>query len=223
MAQTTLSSFSECFSISFSFLFCVVYVFIHCFVRYELRLHKTHECGGAYLKILKADPKFEPAKFKDTTPFVIMFGPDKCGETDKVLCVAFVCGFCIGSISFFSCCSLYLFATHTRIHTQVHFIFRHENPLTHEWQEKHLTSPPRIRTDTHTHLYTLVIRPDNTFEIFIDQVSVSSVCLCLSPSVSLCACVSLSLSLFQPVFTRVFMCIVYGGVRVRCSIPSPLP
>lgn len=105
-------------------------------IQYEVRFHKNHECGGAYLKILKDDPKFEPKSFKDDTEYIVMFGPDKCGTTDKV-----------------------------------HFIFRHQSPKTQEFEEKHLTTPPTIRNDRKTHLYTLVIRKDNTYEIFIDQVS----------------------------------------------------
>jgi calnexin len=44
------------------------------------------ECGGAYLKLLthQKDDKFDPEKFDDKTPYTIMFGPDKCGATNKV-------------------------------------------------------------------------------------------------------------------------------------------
>lgn len=58
--------------------------------------------------------------------------------------------------------------------SKVHFIVRHQNPVTKTWQEKHLATRPSPVIDTLTHLYTLVIRKDNTFEIFIDQKSVSS-------------------------------------------------
>jgi len=52
---------------------------------------------------------------------------------------------------------------------KVHFILRHENPVSNEWSEHHFNSPPKIKTDTFTHLYTLVIHSDNTFEIKIDD------------------------------------------------------
>jgi calnexin len=52
---------------------------------------------------------------------------------------------------------------------QVHFILRHQNPVTGKWEEKHAKNPPAIKGDQKTHLYTLVIRPDNSFEIFIDN------------------------------------------------------
>lgn len=54
---------------------------------------------------------------------------------------------------------------------QVHFILRHQNPVTGKWEEKHAKNPPAIKGDQKTHLYTLVIRPDNSFEIFIDKES----------------------------------------------------
>ena len=36
---------------------------------------------------------------------------------------------------------------------------------------KHVASPPHARTDKDSHLYTLVVRPDNTFDILIDPES----------------------------------------------------
>lgn len=52
-----------------------------------------------------------------------MFGPDKCGSTNKV-----------------------------------HFIFRHQNPITGEWEEKHLTNPPQPKITKTTALYTLIVK-----------------------------------------------------------------
>jgi calnexin len=40
--------------------------------------------------------------------------------------------------------------------------------LTGEYEEKHLTTPPVARVTKVTHLYTLVVNPDNTFYISID-------------------------------------------------------
>jgi calnexin len=56
------------------------------------------------------------------TPFTIMFGPDKCGSTNKV-----------------------------------HF-FRHKNPITGEWEEKHLVNPPAPKITKTTALYTLIVK-----------------------------------------------------------------
>lgn len=58
--------------------------------------------------------------------------------------------------------------------TKVHFIFRHQNPITKEWEEKHLVAPPTPKIEELTKLYTLIINPDNTFEILIDDESVKT-------------------------------------------------
>ncbi|KAF9817963.1 hypothetical protein IEO21_03038 [Rhodonia placenta] len=49
--------------------------------------------------------------------------------------------------------------------TKVHFIFRHKNPVTGEYEEKHLTTPPKPTIEKLTNLYTLIINPDNTYEV----------------------------------------------------------
>ncbi|NXI14556.1 CLGN protein, partial [Irena cyanogastra] len=60
---------------------------------------------------------------------------------------------------------------------KLHFIFRHKNPKTGEYNEKHAESPDvdlkKFYLDKKTHLYTLVLKPDDTFEILIDQIVVS--------------------------------------------------
>ncbi|KAB5591962.1 Calnexin [Ceratobasidium theobromae] len=55
--------------------------------------------------------------------------------------------------------------------SKVHFIFRHQNPITKEWEEKHLKSAPAPHVGENTNLYTLIVRPDNTFEILINNES----------------------------------------------------
>lgn len=61
---------------------------------------------------------------------------------------------------------------------KLHFIFRHKNPKTGEYEEKHAKKPTgnfqSVFDGKKTHLFTLVVRPDNTFEVFVDQASVSS-------------------------------------------------
>lgn len=61
---------------------------------------------------------------------------------------------------------------------KLHFIFRHKNPVTGEFEEKHAKKPnvelKSYYTDKSTHLYTLMIKPDNSFSIFIDQKQVNS-------------------------------------------------
>uniref|UniRef100_A0A8C4HE24 Calnexin n=1 Tax=Dicentrarchus labrax TaxID=13489 RepID=A0A8C4HE24_DICLA len=61
---------------------------------------------------------------------------------------------------------------------KLHFIFRHKNPKTGEYEEKHAKKPDAdlrtYYTDKKTHLYTLVVNPDNTFEVLVDQTVVNS-------------------------------------------------
>ncbi|XP_063739590.1 calmegin isoform X1 [Eleginops maclovinus] len=60
---------------------------------------------------------------------------------------------------------------------KLHFIFRHLNPLNKDTEEKHAKRADvdlkKFYTDKKTHLYTLVLNPDNSYEMFIDQSSVS--------------------------------------------------
>ncbi|XP_062333697.1 calmegin isoform X2 [Osmerus eperlanus] len=59
---------------------------------------------------------------------------------------------------------------------KLHFIFRHQNPLNKDLEEKHAKRADvdlkKFYTDKKTHLYTLVLNPDNSYEMFIDQSSV---------------------------------------------------
>jgi len=108
-------------------------------VQYEVIFVHTLDCGGAYMKLLIEDEKFSSSTFSNASPYVIMFGPDKCGDSSKV-----------------------------------HFIFRHQNPVTGEWEEKHLTNPPKVKNDLRSHLYTLHVKPDNSFDVYIDLERVRS-------------------------------------------------
>ncbi|CAL8357917.1 unnamed protein product [Merluccius merluccius] len=61
---------------------------------------------------------------------------------------------------------------------KLHFIFRHKNPKTGEYEEKHAKKPDAdlrtYYTDKKTHLYMLVLNPDNSFEVLVDQTVVNS-------------------------------------------------
>ncbi|KAL3476397.1 Calreticulin family-domain-containing protein [Aspergillus californicus] len=120
-------------------------------VQYEVKPQNSLVCGGAYMKLLQDNKKLLSDEFSNATPYVIMFGPDKCGATNKV-----------------------------------HFIFRHRNPKTGEYEEKHLKAPPAARTSKLSSLYTLIVRPDQTFSILIDGTSVKDGSLLedFSPSVN---------------------------------------
>ncbi|POI27621.1 hypothetical protein CIB84_008629, partial [Bambusicola thoracicus] len=60
---------------------------------------------------------------------------------------------------------------------KLHFIIRHRNPKTGEYDEKHAKRPDvdlkKFYLDKKTHLYTLVLKPDDTFEMLIDQSVIS--------------------------------------------------
>ncbi|EZF33950.1 hypothetical protein H101_02494 [Trichophyton interdigitale H6] len=102
-------------------------------VQYEVKLQNSLSCGGAYMKLLQENKKLHSEEFSNASPYVIMFGPDRCGATNKV-----------------------------------HFIFKHKNPKTGEYEEKHLKAPPAVKVTKLTSLYTLIVNPDQTFQIRID-------------------------------------------------------
>jgi calnexin len=102
--------------------------------QYEVRIHDGIGCSGAYAKLLLQQPKFDPLLLEEATPYVIMFGPDRCGSTNKV-----------------------------------HFIVRQRQPGTDKWDEKHMSKMVAAKTqDSLTHLYTLIIRADQSFSVQID-------------------------------------------------------
>jgi hypothetical protein len=41
-------------------------------------------CDGGYMKLLQEDSGKDLAKFDNDARYTIMFGPDRCGATDKV-------------------------------------------------------------------------------------------------------------------------------------------
>jgi len=41
------------------------------------------ECGGTYLKFLEGSPELK--SMEEKTSYTVMFGPDKCGQTNKVV------------------------------------------------------------------------------------------------------------------------------------------
>ncbi|PPQ79868.1 hypothetical protein CVT25_002924 [Psilocybe cyanescens] len=102
-------------------------------VQYEVKYQKGGNCGGGYVKLLEDGFQTSGKEFSDTTPWVVMFGPDLT---------------CPG--------------------TKVHFIFRHKSPKTGVTEEKHLKIAPHPTIEKLTNLYTLIINPDNTYEVLIN-------------------------------------------------------
>ncbi|KRY65849.1 Calnexin [Trichinella pseudospiralis] len=107
-------------------------------VQYDVKFQEGQECGGAYIKLLTHLPTLKLTEFVDKTPYVIMFGPDKCG-----------------------------------LNAKMHFIIRYKNPFSEEYAEH--TAPQSTQpiesyfTDRKTHLYTLVLNPDDSYIIYVDQ------------------------------------------------------
>lgn len=102
-------------------------------LQYEVKLQKGLECGGAYMKLLSENAALHQEEFSSESPYQVMFGPDKCGSTNKV-----------------------------------HFIVRRKSPKTGEYEEKHLALPPIARINKLSNLYTLVIHPNQDFEVRIN-------------------------------------------------------
>jgi hypothetical protein len=52
---------------------------------------------------------------------------------------------------------------------QVHLILRHKSPKTGKIEEKHLTSPPFVESDSRTHVYTAILRAsNNSYAVLVD-------------------------------------------------------
>lgn len=69
-----------------------------------------------------------------------------------------------------------------------HFIIRYKNPVTGTFEEKHAKKSELVDaffTDGKTHLFTLIVRPDNTFQMLIDttEVNAGSLLTDLSPPI----------------------------------------
>eukprot|EP00727_Mastigamoeba_balamuthi_P001200 m51a1_g11077 putative calnexin precursor (547) ;mRNA; r:565730-567448 len=53
-------------------------------LQYEVKLQNHLTCGGAYAKLLAAEGSPRLSELDGATPYTVMFGPDRCGETNKV-------------------------------------------------------------------------------------------------------------------------------------------
>ncbi|OHT13979.1 Calreticulin family protein [Tritrichomonas foetus] len=102
-------------------------------LQYEMRPQFAFTCSGAYLKLF-SDSNFDPKKLTNETKHILMFGPDRCGELNRI-----------------------------------HFIFNYFHPKRKIYKELILKSPPEAPVDVYNHLYTLIVRPNNTFSILVDN------------------------------------------------------
>ena len=106
----------------------------------EVKLEEGLPCGGAYLKFIR-EPS--PARAK---------GPFSMHELDNETPYTIMFGP--------DNCGI--------MNNKIHFILQHrtgENPYT----EKYFNETPSVVLDMHTHLYTLLIRGDNSVEYYIDK------------------------------------------------------
>ena len=53
-------------------------------LQFDVKFNEGLSCGGAYMKFLTQKEGFSAEDLKEDTPYTVMFGPDKCGSTDKV-------------------------------------------------------------------------------------------------------------------------------------------
>merc|ERR1712012_750125 len=97
-------------------------------LQYQAKYEKDVECGGGYFKV---GPKMsDPTTFGDPTPYNIMFGPDKCGYTER---------------------------------THLIFNYKDKNVL------KKSDLSYKQEGEGTSHLYTMILKPDNTVRVEIDQ------------------------------------------------------
>ena len=105
----------------------------HFVAQYEVKFSKGVTCSGAYLKLLSTHAP-AGADLAESSPYTIMFGPDKCGGTNKV-----------------------------------HLIFRVKNPVSGEYEEKHMSKVVAASIDMDFHIYTLVVDLNaDTFTVYVD-------------------------------------------------------
>lgn len=94
------------------------------------------------------------------SPYEIMFGPDICGPGTKkvifsIIALCFVVYF-------------YTFLSSLIYEKKVHVIFSYKG-------KNHLINKEiRCKDDVFTHFYTLIVKPDNTYEVLIDNEKVES-------------------------------------------------
>ncbi|XP_036825535.1 calnexin, partial [Oncorhynchus mykiss] len=53
-------------------------------LQYEVRFGRDVECSGAYIKLLTQTHLLRLSQFSESTPYSVMFGPDKCGTSHRL-------------------------------------------------------------------------------------------------------------------------------------------
>lgn len=96
-------------------------------LQFSVKNEQDLDCGGAYIKLLG---DLDQSKFGGDTPYQVMFGPDKCGPSNK------------------------------KTHVIFNYPPKNDNLL--------ITKEVTMESDNLSHLYTLHVKADNTFEVLID-------------------------------------------------------
>jgi len=101
-------------------------------LQFTVKHEQNIDCGGGYAKVF--DCGLAQDDMHGDSPYLIMFGPDICGPSNK----------------------------------KVHVIFSYKG-------KNHLIKKEiRPKDDVYTHLYTLIVKPDQTYEVLIDNEKVES-------------------------------------------------
>ncbi|OTF81451.1 calnexin-like protein [Euroglyphus maynei] len=108
-------------------------------LQYEAQFRNGQECGGAYLKLL-ASPSGDLKNLNDKTKYSIMFGPDKCGNENK----------------------LHFIFNHKNP--------RNGTITEKHWTKANsVTNMDEVFKDNRWHQFRLEIYPDNTFQVSVDK------------------------------------------------------
>ena len=125
-------------------------------VQYEIKYQDSMECGGSYLKLVAES---DEAQFSSDT------------FNDKSLY------------------SIMFGPDKCGLDSRIHFIVNYKNPASGKVEEKHAKSSSNFKeifSDAKSHLITLVVDYDGSFEIFVDQSSVNmgSLMTDMTPSIN---------------------------------------
>eukprot|EP01126_Amoeba_proteus_P003078 TRINITY_DN109_c0_g3_i1.p1 TRINITY_DN109_c0_g3~~TRINITY_DN109_c0_g3_i1.p1 ORF type:complete len:368 (+),score=71.18 TRINITY_DN109_c0_g3_i1:261-1364(+) len=129
-------------------------------VQYEVRFQEGLSCGGAYIKLLTASSQHPLYQNEEPDGYQVHREGDNHPQRDKYL-------------SFYDKNSYTIMFGPDKCGHQdkLHFIIRQTDQG--RVTEKHLKEVIHVPVDRRTHLYTLVIRKNHSFQIFVDLTSVS--------------------------------------------------
>lgn len=155
-------------------------------VSYEVKLQKGLDCGGAYIKLLTDSDEVRHEFCLLSPCFLVTDGvihtcrasTPRSSVTRRRSTLRFRSSTPsqpTDTLPFLTRFSTLMFGPDRCGSTsKVHLIVRHRNPLSGEVEEKHLAAPPSPKLSKTTALYTLLIRPDQTYEIRINDEKVKS-------------------------------------------------